>query len=61
MENNLEVEIIRHYLLENKKSFNNTEIIKWIDEYSKDFRDIIEWWCKDINIIKQKLYEWKKN
>ena len=61
MENNLEVEIIRHYLIENKKEFNNTEVIKWINLYWKDFRDIIEKWNKDINIIKEKLYEWKKN
>jgi len=61
MENNLEVEIIRHYLIENKKEFNNTEVIKWINLYWKDFRDIIEEWNKDINIIKEKLYEWKKN
>ena len=56
MDNKLEVEVIRHYLIDNKKPFEKEYIIEWVNMYASKFRDILNWGTTDILLIKTYLY-----
>lgn len=56
MNNLLQIELIREYLIENKKSFEKENIIEWINKYADKYRNILNWWTTNILLIKEQLY-----
>lgn len=56
MQNDIQVDLIMEYLIDKKLEFTNNNILKWINDYAENCRNILDWWERNKDVLKKKLY-----